>query len=70
VLREWRAAAMAPKLIMIPVIARQPTFQDGLRQLLDMPIERPSKFDLVVNRKTAKTLGIETPSALLTAPTR
>jgi putative ABC transport system substrate-binding protein len=31
----------------------------------DLPIERAVKFDLVVNLKTAKTLGIELPTSIL-----
>ena len=31
----------------------------------DLPIERAVKFDLIVNLKRAKTLGIELPTSLL-----
>ena len=31
----------------------------------DMPIEQPTHFDLVINMKTAKSLGIKIPDAIL-----
>jgi putative ABC transport system substrate-binding protein len=31
----------------------------------DLPIERPTKFDLVVNLKTAKSMGLTIPEQFL-----
>ena len=35
------------------------------RWITDLPVEQPTRLDLLVNLSTAKTLGLEMPIALL-----
>jgi len=69
----WPEAAREGALIgygpdYADIYRRAPTYVDRIlkgTQPADLPVEQPAKFQLVLNLKTAKALGLEMPSMLL-----
>jgi putative tryptophan/tyrosine transport system substrate-binding protein len=41
-----------------------------LKSLSSLPIEQPTKFDFIVNLKTAKVLGIKIPESIMLRATQ
>jgi putative ABC transport system substrate-binding protein len=38
---------------------------DNFRRAADLPVQFPTKFEMVVNRRTAKALGLAVPPSIL-----
>jgi putative ABC transport system substrate-binding protein len=59
-------AAYGPRITEIPEIAaRQAAMLFSGTKVADIPVEQPTKFELVINVKTANALGVTVPPALL-----
>jgi putative ABC transport system substrate-binding protein len=59
-------AAYGPRITQIPEItARQAVMLFRGTKVADIPVEQPTKFELVINLKTANALGVTVPPALL-----
>jgi len=48
----------------LKVLWRKEPFEKGAKPT-DLPIEYPSKLELVINLKTAKAIGLKTPKQIL-----
>jgi putative ABC transport system substrate-binding protein len=64
--QEGGFAAYGTSIVHWAVIQARQTIQ-LLRgaKVADIPVEQPTKFELVINLKTAKAMGVTVPEALL-----
>jgi putative ABC transport system substrate-binding protein len=69
---EGGFAAYGPRIVNIFRELMAPLLAKLLRGVkpADIPIQQPTKFELVINFKTAKAMGVTVPEALLARPTR
>jgi ABC-type uncharacterized transport system substrate-binding protein len=63
-----RSPSLAYGPTLAELIGRAAVFVDRIlkgARPADLPVEQPTKFELVVNLKTARTLGLTIPPAVL-----
>ena len=59
-------AAYGPRITQLPdILVRMDVKLFSGVKPADIPVEQPTKFDLVINLKTAKTMGVTVPEAVL-----
>jgi putative ABC transport system substrate-binding protein len=64
---EGGFAAYGPRIVQLfrELLARQVVAIFRGPKPADIPVEQPTKFELVINVKTAETIGIKVPPSLL-----